>query len=187
MDNGGEHYLSFLGGNPAAFEEMVKRYQSGLILFIAQYTGDFQISEDISQDVFVKLYVNKPVYRPSASFKTWLYTIAKREALNYLRKNKRVASFDALGSHAVVEDWLEPILREKRKIALIEALSELESEYRHILFLAYFERLSAGEIAGIEGKSARYVTVKIYNAKQSLKRIIENGGDRYEILRAVFE
>lgn len=186
MDNGGEYYIKFLGGDVAAFDELVKRYQNEMIPFIALYTDDYQIAEDISQDVFVKLYVNKPRYAPSSSFKTWLYTIAKHESLSFLRRNKRDVSLSVLDSQAVVEDWLKPILREKRKIALHLALSELEPEYRRLLYLSYFEKLSACEIARIEGKTTRYVSVKLYNAKQSLKRMIEKG-DKYEILRTEFE
>lgn len=186
MDNGAVYYSRYLQGDESAFEELVKLYQNEMILLIAQYTSDYQISEDISQDVFVKLYVNKPRYAPSASFKTWLYTIARHESLNYLRRQKHNASLSVLDSQAVVEDWLKPILREKRKIALHRALSELEPEYRRFLYLSYFEKLSACEIARIEGKTTRYVSVKLYNAKQSLKRMIEKG-DKYEILRTEFE
>ena len=186
MDNGGEYYIMFLGGDVAAFDELVKRYQNEMILFIALYTDDYQIAEDISQDVFVKLYVNKPRYAPSASFKTWLYTIAKHESLSFLRRNKRDVSLSVLNSKAVIDDWLKPLLHEERKIALHKALSELGPEYRRYLYLACFDNLSTGEIARIEGKTARYVTVKLYNAKQSLKRMIEKG-DKYEILRTEFE
>jgi RNA polymerase sigma-70 factor (ECF subfamily) len=64
------------------------------VLFIQQYVGDFHVAEDISQDVFVKLYVKKPHYSPKASFKTWLYTIAKRESMNYLKRQKNQADVD---------------------------------------------------------------------------------------------
>ena len=71
MEEGGKLYGLFCGGDTAVFDDLVKQYQKDMILFIAQYTCDYQIAEDVSQDVFVKLFVNKPRYKPSASFKTW--------------------------------------------------------------------------------------------------------------------
>ena len=83
VDYGYKYYQDFLNGDSLGFESLVKEYRNSLVLFIQQYVGDFHVAEDISQDVFVKLYVKKPHYSPKASFKTWLYTIAKRRGLNH--------------------------------------------------------------------------------------------------------
>ena len=93
-DTGYRYYQQFLDGDPLGFEEIVRQYRNNLILFIQQFVRDYQAAEDISQNVFVKLYLKKPSYSPDASFKTWLYTIAKREALNQVKKQRR---------HALVE------------------------------------------------------------------------------------
>lgn len=182
-DYGHEYYLAFLSGDSLGFESLVKAYRNNLILFIRQYVCDFSIAEDISQDVFVKLYVTKPHYSPKASFKTWLYTIAKREAMNYLKRQKNQADVD----HAILssdeDDYLDSILAEEKQKALYSALGELNSDYRQVLLLCYFDNLSVKDIARLTSKKPRQISDMLYNAKKSLQSIIIKGGIKYEILR----
>lgn len=182
-DIGYRNYMLFLSGDPLGFESIVKLYRENLILFIQQYVSDYQIAEDISQDVFVKIYLKKPHYSPKALFKTWLYTIAKREAINYINKNKHRADAQEETVEGVEEDYLEAIIADERKIALHHALDELYIEYRRALYLLYFEDLSVKDIALLLNKKPRQISDMIYNAKKTLTAIILNGGKKYEILR----
>ena len=189
-DRGQKYYSDFLSGDPLGFEQIVKLYRENLILFIQQYVRDYQSAEDVSQDVFVKLYLKKPHYSPKASFKTWLYTIAKREALNHLKKKKReeivdVSAFDDDDDDE--EDYLEPILSDERKITLHRALDELTPEYRRALYLCYFEDMAVNEIAVLLDKRPAQISDMLYNAKKALKSVIIKGGSKYEILRASAE
>ena len=183
-DCGHKYYMDFLNGNLLGFESIVKTYRDNLILFIEQYVHDFSIAEDISQDVFVKLYVKKPHYYPKASFKTWLYTIAKREAINFLKKQKKIAELEQQLLKDDENDYLENILSDEKKIALHRAISELNVEYRRVLLLCFFHDLSANEIAILINKRPRQVSDMLYNAKKSLRSIILNGGSEYEILQS---
>ena len=89
MENGASSYLRFLNGDKNGFVDMVKEYKDGLTLFVNTIVRDIHISEDISNEVFLKLYTRKPKYKSEYSFKTWLYKIAKNMALNYLKKSKK--------------------------------------------------------------------------------------------------
>lgn len=182
-DYGHKYYTAFLSGDSLGFESLVKAYRNNLILFIRQYVYDFSIAEDISQDVFVKLYVKNPHYSPKASFKTWLYTIAKREAMNYLKRQKNQADVDHAILSAVEDDYLESILAEEKQKALYSALGELNSDYRQVLLLYYFDELSVNEIAQLTKRKSRQISDMLYNAKKSLQSIITKGGIKYEILR----
>ena len=190
MENlGYQYYQQFLGGDPLGFEEIVRQYRNNLILFIQQFVRDYQAAEDISQNVFVKLYLKKPMYSPDASFKTWLYTIAKREALNHLKKQRRhpLVDYDANAFFEVEQDYLETILSDERAIALHRALSELKEDYRQVLYLCYFEDMQVNDMARLMKKNPRQVSDLLYNAKKSLKSVITKGGNRYEILRSGIE
>ena len=182
-DYGYKYYSDFLSGDPCGFEQIVKLYRENLILFIQQYVRDYQSAEDVSQDVFVKLYLKKPHYSPKASFKTWLYTIAKREALNHLKKQKREADVDEAAFGNYEEEYLEPILSDERKITLHRALDELTPEYRRALYLCYFEDMAVNEIAKLLNKRPAQISDMLYNAKKALKAVIMKGGSKYEILR----
>ena len=150
---------------------------------------DYPTAEDISQNVFVKLYLKKPTYSPNASFKTWLYTIAKREALNHVKKQRRhvVVEYDSNAFFEVEHDYLETILADERAIALHRALNDLKEEYRQILYLCYFENMSVTDMAQLLKKKSQQVSDLLYHAKKSLKSVIIKGGNQYEILRSGIE
>lgn len=181
------HYSSFLSGDLRGFEQIVKEYREKMILFVQQYVGDYQAAEDITQDVFVKLYLKKPRYSPKASFKTWLYTIAKREAMNHLKKQSLQTQADVPVAGNDGRDYLEAILADRRKIVLHDALENLPSEYRRVLYLHYFEDFSVNEIGVLLQKKPKQISDLLYNAKKAMKSLIVNGGREYEILRGSIE
>ena len=188
-DLGYRHYQRFLDGDPLGFEEIVKQYRNNLILFIQQFVRDYPTAEDISQNVFVKLYLKKPTYSPNASFKTWLYTIAKREALNHVKKQRRhvVVEYDSNAFFEVEQDYLETILADDRATALHRVLNDLKAEYRQVLYLCYFEDMTVNEMARLLKKKPQQVSDLLYNAKKTLKSVITKGGNQYEILRSGIE
>lgn len=88
-----ELYKEFLLGNNKSFEEIVKRHKNSIIYFIQRYTKSIDIAEDIAQDVFLYVLIHKKNYRFEYSLKTYLYTIAKSKALNYIKREKRIVTF----------------------------------------------------------------------------------------------
>ena len=84
-----ELYLLFLKNDNEAFNMLVKKYRKSLISFIIKYVKNIEIAEDLAQDAFVYMLINKKEYDFKYTFKTYLYTIAKSRAINYLKKKKR--------------------------------------------------------------------------------------------------
>lgn len=78
---------------------------------------------------------------------------------------------------------MDCILAEEKQRALYSALGELNSDYRQVLLLCYFDNLSVKDIARLTAKKSRQVSDILYNAKKSLQAIITKGGIKYEILR----
>ena len=185
IDEGGESYLKFLEGDETCFEKLVILYRNSMTDFINQIISDFHCSEEIAEDVFVMLYVKKPRYIPIAGFKTWLYSIAKNKARNYLKMKNRLSVVE-LPPDKVHSESPDQILCEiyldERKIALHRALDELPSDYKLVLHLYYFDSLSVKEIAAILGKRSKMISDALYNAKKSLRAVIMKG-EKYEILR----
>ena len=89
-----ELYKEFLLGNNESFEEIVKRHKNSIIYFIQRYTKSIDIAEDLAQDVFLYVLIHKKNYRFEYSLKTYLYTIAKSKALNYIKREKRIVALD---------------------------------------------------------------------------------------------
>tara|TARA_B100001248_G_scaffold252597_1_gene228938 strand:- start:3360 stop:3944 length:585 start_codon:yes stop_codon:yes gene_type:complete len=80
----------FQAGDKNAYVELVNRYKDRLTNFVYYFLKDEELSEDIVQDTFIKLYEKKHYYKPVAKFSTWIYTIARNLANTELRKKNRV-------------------------------------------------------------------------------------------------
>ncbi|RJP81354.1 MAG: sigma-70 family RNA polymerase sigma factor [Candidatus Zixiibacteriota bacterium] len=78
----------FQGGDQAAFDQIVERYQGQLINFVGRLLNDRNAAEDIVQETFLRVYRNKHRYKEIARFSTWIYTIAGNLARTELRRRK---------------------------------------------------------------------------------------------------
>ena len=83
-------YQEFLKGNNSSFEKIVIKHKDKLIYFISTYVKNIDIAEDIAQDVFVYILVHRVNYDFKYSLKTYLFTIAKSKALNYIKREKKI-------------------------------------------------------------------------------------------------
>ena len=87
-------YKEFTEGKDEALNEIIEMYRNELIYFVHKYVNDFHAAEDVSQEVFVYLMKHKEVYDFKYSFRTYLYTIAKSRALNYIKARRKVLFID---------------------------------------------------------------------------------------------
>ena len=114
----------------------------------------------------------KPKDKGKGSFKTWLYTVAKREALNFLKKQRTHQSYeDALS--ATEAEYVDTIVENEEKRELYLAMGQLSEDYRRVLYLKYFEELSVKEIAPLLKRSPKQVTDMLYNAKKTLSTVLK--------------
>ncbi len=81
--------LEVRDGNAAAFEELVLRYQGRLLTVLRHLVGSREQAEDLTQEVFLRVYRARESYQPGAKFSTWLFTIANHVAANALRSRSR--------------------------------------------------------------------------------------------------
>lgn len=178
MDNGASSYLRFLNGDNNGFTEMVREYKDGLIIFINCSVKDIHISEEIADETFLRLYVRKPEFKKEYSFKTWLYTIGKNTAVNYLKKLKR-KPYTPLENYYYISDETDiesEHIRNEEYLQVHKALKRLKHEYSQVLYLVFFENLSVEECSVIMGKRKRQIYDLLYRAKASLKKELEKEG-----------
>ena len=146
-----ELYKEFLLGNNESFEEIVKRHKNSIIYFIQRYTKSIDIAEDLAQDVFLYVLIHKKNYRFEYSLKTYLYTIAKSKALNYIKREKRIVAIDEKEYENIkdVEELEEKVFKNERAENLKNAIQKLKLEYQNVIYLADIEELSYKEILKI--------------------------------------
>ncbi len=184
MDNGAGSYRRFLEGDKNALAEIIREYRDGLVLYIGSFTDNICTAEEVAEEVFIKLYVKKPRFSGKSSFKTWLYSIGRFTALDYIRKNKKFASpsVDEFYSLADKEEIENNYIKNEQKIMLHKAMEKLNADYRQVLYLIYFEGFDTSQTAKIMHKTNRQITYLLYRAKQSLKSELERDGFTYEEL-----
>lgn len=183
MENGASSYLRFLDGDKSGFVDVVKEYKNGLTLFINTIIRDIHISEEAANEVFLKLYVKKPRYKSQYSFKTWLYTIAKNTAINYIKKYRKTsyASIDDLCYISDESDIESDYIKGEQNLLIHHTLRALKAEYSQVLYLVYFEELSNSEIANIMGKTSKQISDLIYCAKKALRAELERRNENGQI------
>ena len=185
MDNGASSYRRFLDGDDKGLAEIVRDYKDGLILYLNGFVSNISIAEELMEETFFKIITKKPRFSEKHSFKTWLYTIGRNVAIDYIRSASRQsdASVDEMENYLQDEADLEKLyIIEERKIALHRALKELHPEYRQVLWLLYFEGFSSADAAVVMKKNSRQMKNLVYRAKSALKSELDKEGFGYEEL-----
>ena len=179
MFNGNECYHRYLSGDECAFDELMEAYHDGLILFINKYINNYSVAEELAADCFVELIVHKKRFLGNSDFKTYLYSIGRHKAIDFIRKDskKKVLPPEELPETADDEHIDETLIDSEEKRQLHAAISKLSDDYRAVVYLIFFEELSYEAAAKVLGKSKKQIDNLIYRAKNALKKILDEGGD----------
>lgn len=152
---------------------LFERHQVTLFNFFLRLTGDRSASEDLVQDVFIRILKYRHGYHGQSRFAVWMYQIARNAHIDHLRKRKGEVSLD--------EHWTEPPSREpapekqmeiSQEAALMrKALSRLPANKREILMLSRFQNLKLREIAELLGCQVGTVKAQMHRALKDLGKI----------------
>ena len=174
--------------NPEYFGDLVVRHQDKIFRFVRSIVFDEATAEDLAQQTFERAFVALNVFNPKKSFKTWLFTIAKNQALSHLRAQKlrRTASLDAplstdepdltLGDTLVAPTQApsDDLDRRDQATRVRAALKKIKPAYRAILALFYVEDLSYEEIARTLNLRLNTVRTNLRRAKMQLAKVLKN-------------
>ena len=162
-------------GDRQAFETLIRRYYDYVTGFLLKMTEDKALSEDLTQETFLKMIRNIERFDPggSAAFGTWLITIAKNCFLDHLRR-----------SRIRFEDWEELSLADPRDIAseveqkisyeeLLAATASLPPEQGLAIRLKYVEDMTLQEIAERLGIPSKTVKSRIHEGTVKLRRMLQ--------------
>ena len=147
-----------LTGDQRAFESLVQRYNVPLFNFICHCLGDYDLACDVSQQVFLQLYISMPTLRTGEPLKAWLFQVARNRCLDELRR-KRAIHFSELES-VNDDDDLSPLAimpdtrplpeeiaeRHDLQSSLQSAIEALPPKFRSVVLLRYAGQLSFSEI-----------------------------------------
>ena len=168
-----------------AFADLVGRFKGRVTNLISRVLNDRESSDDLAQEVFVRVFVHRRNYRTGSKFSTWVFTIAANLAKNEIRRRVRRrhwCSLDALTevfSDSIIQladptEGREQVLeREQLQGAVGEAIATVPEKYRLALVLRDIEGLSYEEIAEVLGVPGGTVRSRINRARSMLKRKLQ--------------
>jgi RNA polymerase sigma-70 factor (ECF subfamily) len=176
---------------PGAFEVLVERYQHRLVGVLTHLIGKVDEAEDLTQDVFLRIYRARKGYKPKAKFSTWLFTIANNLAMNHLRsrgRNPAVAMGMGVVGTSGTQSGLRPLEEQAldregtpsaqmRQVELSdvvrEALDLLGEDQKIAVLLNKFEDMSYADIAEVMGRSEAAVKSLLARARTHLREQLE--------------
>ena len=172
----------YLKGDEKSLELLIQNYLKPIYSFAYSYVGNAHDADDVTQEVFVKIWRNLKKFDQRKSFKTWIFSIAKNTALDHLKKKKAIpfSEFEnEEGKNRITEtladlSFLPDELFERASIAqmLTLAMEKLSSKYRVVLFLRYNDNFTFREIAESLDESLNTVKSRHRRALGILKKLL---------------
>jgi RNA polymerase sigma-70 factor (ECF subfamily) len=157
-------------GEPAAFDELIRRWEEPLWRYARRLTGHDDAADDVAQDVWVRVLRGIGRLRDGAKLRAWLFGIARRTLMDRLRLKYAAppasdVDVSALAAADAGTDELEADLA-----AVQEALLRLPVIERDVLSLFYLDELSLQEVAEVLGVAVGTVKSRLFRARQLLRR-----------------
>lgn len=173
----------YLKGDKKSLEILIQQNLNAVYGFVYKYIGEQDDAEDVTQEVFVKMWKKIKKYKPDYKFRTWLFTIAKNTSLDYLKK-KRPESFSSLQADNGLdflenieggnESPLEIIKTEEKRNEIRQTLGNLPADQREAIKLRYEDGLKFREMADVLGEPANTVKTRHRRALQMFKKYFLN-------------
>ena len=177
-------------GNAEAFEELMLRYQGRVLSVLKHLVGNQDLAEDLTQEVFLRVYRARTNYEPGAKFSTWLFTIANNVGLNALRGKSRKPEVQFGGQNvgsskneiSRLEDMIQASsslmpVRQVDKMEMQEivklAIESLGERQRMAMLLHRFEGMSYIDIAETMDMTPQAVKSLLCRARLNLRDILQ--------------
>ena len=177
-----------LGGDTAAFEELVLSYQDKMYSLSLRMTGNQEDAYDMTQEAFLKAYTNLANFRGDSKFSVWLYRLTSNVCIDFLRRRKRkpISSLTYINEDNEPQDlelpderFVPDTIAERNELreAVAHGMDSLPEEYRQILVLREINGLSYNEIGEALNLEVGTVKSRIFRARKRLVEILMKDGN----------
>jgi RNA polymerase sigma-70 factor, ECF subfamily len=162
-----ELMLQVRNGEEETLGVLFERYHGPLLSFYTRLMSHHTASEDLVQEVFLRILRYRDTYQPGTPFRPWLYQIARNARMDHYRKTPRHETFEP--------EMLPPVVppdsaqQEQEGALLHRALMQLSEERREVLILARFQELKYTEIARLLGCELNTVKTRVHRALRDLR------------------
>ncbi len=181
--------LRFQAGEEDAFKKLFEAYRGPLLNFIYRHLPDKRVAEELTQEVFIRIYKSAGTYRPEAMFSTWIYRIATNICLNELRTARYKYEVDFKGPDEHDDSMQYDPVDERSRVKTDEhmvsahnqsmvqkALGKLPKKQRLALVMSLYDQLSYREIGRRLGCSEAAVKSIIHRSKLAIRDLLKKEG-----------
>jgi RNA polymerase sigma-70 factor (ECF subfamily) len=167
-------------GDERAFSIIVHAYETPVFNYVLRLVGNRELAEDLTQEVFLRVYRGLPRFSGRSKFTTWLFQVAKNRVLDELRASERRPRPVALDDAPPLEVLDAPIERGETVDALWRAIEALNPDLKMALLLRDVIGLSYTEIADALEITLATVKWRIYKSREEVQLALAREGiDRY--------
>ena len=176
-------------GDPNAYNQLMKLYRDPIYFMLYEKVGDQEIAKDLTIEALGKAFKKLHMYTPNFTFSTWLYTVAKNNCIDYLRKNK----LTTVSIDKIIEDSKErknnfniassdpdpeKIMIKKQRVAILrQIVNQLKEKQRELVKLRYFKEMSYEEIAETLDIPLGTVKAQLHRSREKLFKIMSGSKD----------
>ncbi|MGH7909030.1 MAG: RNA polymerase sigma factor [Thermodesulfobacteriota bacterium] len=176
MESDIELMLRAKTGDDSAFTELMRRHYKGVVNYVYRFINDRANSEDLAQEVFLRVYRSVKRYNPQAKFSTWLYKIATNLCITEVksRNKEQNVSLDEMQENtgdlgdSKSEDPSDLTFRREIGTAIFEALRSLPERERVAIILCKYEDLPYEEVAEVIGCTIGAVKTYVHRGRMKL-------------------
>ena len=164
------------GDYELAFKAIVESYSERLYWHVRRLLCSHEDTNDLLQDIFIKIWTAMPSFRGDSQLYTWLYRIATNETLNRLRKLRRenAISLDAVGEILATRVDEDPYFNGTAlQRELHKAIQKLPEKQRLVFNLRYFDEMKYEDIAEITGTSTGALKASYHHAYNKINEALE--------------
>ena len=168
-----------LTGDESAFSSLVRKYQKSVHAFVWQKVGDFHIAEEITQDIFFRVYEKLQTLKNPNRFAGWLYVIAARQCFAWFEKKRiPMESLDAMPPKELEElayaqyraKQQDEFANEQQREVIKRLLQKLPESERTVVTLHYLDSMTCQDVSEFLGVSPNTVKSRLHRARKRLKK-----------------
>lgn len=163
-------------GFEKGYRMLVKKYKSRIYWHIRRLIIDHDDTNDVTQDVFVKIWRYLPNFREDAALFSWIYRIATNESLNFIRKSKKSFFVPLESTEHFLEtqfDYSSALTGDEIALKLEKAIIKLPEKQRLVFNMRYFDELSYQQISDVLKVSVGSLKASYHHAHKKLEVFLE--------------
>jgi RNA polymerase sigma-70 factor (ECF subfamily) len=164
-----------INGSNSAFEEIVRRYKKLVYSVVYKMISDKEEVNDISQEVFIRLYKSLERYNPEYKMSTWIVKITSNLCLDTLRKKKQdtVTLDDAIGVSSNTDTPEQAFINNQKTELIRRAINELPEKYKILIVLFHNKGMSYEEMTKVLNEPMSIIKNRLYRARLMLREKLE--------------